>query len=91
MSLRPLFFVLLCGWLSACGAGGPCVSACERVYAPDDCSVDYPGLSQEDLLGLCEEACAVASRPEKEAWQDCVEAASCDTVRSCIGRDIERL
>ncbi len=41
----------------ACLPGPTCTGTCKRLYDPDKCGIERPGMSQDDLIEVCEDAC----------------------------------
>jgi len=46
---------------SACSFG-VCTSSCEKVYQEDQCGIQRPGQSRDELIRNCEDRCVEASR-----------------------------
>ena len=54
--------------LAGCGAlDGRCAATCDRLYAENECNIQSAGMTRDDLIELCMEACKEASRNGGEA------------------------
>ena len=56
--------------LGATGCGPDCQSTCTKLYSQNECDIQRPGASREDLLGTCEERCELALTKPGEADPD---------------------
>ena len=54
--------------LAGCGAlDSRCAATCDKLYAENECNLQSPGATREDLMEKCMEVCREASRTSGEA------------------------
>jgi hypothetical protein len=68
---RPLLVLVAAGLSGALvGCGPDCQSSCEKLYSENECNIQVPGISRDDLVSECNTTCENALEQTGEIRND---------------------